>query len=234
MRRPTASTSASRCRPKPYSYLVPVSNFGTVEQLWDANGKVLAEISKTVLREGTGGANDTTAFAARPRVRRPRWRERTRASATSSGIRSAPGLVYLQSEAAPAGRRTARRRRRAVGRGARGRRRWRAAVPAAKDRVFVVVAAVRRERREAVCTRRTAASRRPSSAPDGKTLFVNEGNDLYAVRLADPSKHYEIAKGATIAAGGRGGRGGGGGGGGGRGGAQSDSAFFANGRARCR
>ncbi len=62
---------------------------------------------------------------------------------------------------------------------------------------------------------------------DGKTLFVNEGNDLYAVRLADPSKHYEIAKGGTIAAGGRGGRGGGGGGGG-RGGATSDSAFFAN------
>ena len=52
---------------------------------------------------------------------------------------------------------------------------------------------------------------------------MNEGNDLYAVRLADPSKHYEIAKGATIAAGGRGGRGGGGGG---RGGAASDSAFY--------
>src|SRR6185436_5700220 len=62
---------------------------------------------------------------------------------------------------------------------------------------------------------------------DGKTIFVNEGTDLYAVRLADPSKHYEIAKGGTIAAGGRGGRGGGGGGGG-RGGATSDSAFFAN------
>src|SRR6185436_17644689 len=62
---------------------------------------------------------------------------------------------------------------------------------------------------------------------DGKTIFVNEGNDLYAVRLADPSKHYEIAKGASIAAaGGRGGRGGGGGGG--RGGAGSDSTFYNN------
>src|SRR6185437_13157384 len=29
---------------KPYSYLVPVSNFGTVEQLWDANGSVIAEL----------------------------------------------------------------------------------------------------------------------------------------------------------------------------------------------
>jgi len=63
---------------------------------------------------------------------------------------------------------------------------------------------------------------------DGKTLFVNEGNDLYAVRLADPTKHYEIAKGGSIAAGGRGGRGGGGGGAGGRGGAGSDSAFYNN------
>ena len=29
---------------KPYSYLVPVSNFGTAEQLWDANGKVLNQL----------------------------------------------------------------------------------------------------------------------------------------------------------------------------------------------
>ena len=32
---------------KPYSYLVPVGNFGTVEQMWDASGKVLAELAKT-------------------------------------------------------------------------------------------------------------------------------------------------------------------------------------------
>src|SRR5204863_8651028 len=51
---------------KPYSNLVPVSNFGTVEQLWDATGKVLAEIGKTTMREGTGGANDTTTFAGGP------------------------------------------------------------------------------------------------------------------------------------------------------------------------
>ena len=31
---------------KPYSYLVPVSNFGTVEQLWDANGKVITELAR--------------------------------------------------------------------------------------------------------------------------------------------------------------------------------------------
>src|SRR4051812_3635851 len=51
---------------KPYSYLVPVANFGTVEQLWDASGKNIVEVTKTVMREGTGGANDTTAFAGGP------------------------------------------------------------------------------------------------------------------------------------------------------------------------
>ena len=59
-------------------------------------------------------------------------------------------------------------------------------------------------------------------SPDGNTLFVDEGDDLYAVRLSDPTKHYEIAKGGTIAAAnGRGGRGGGG-----RRGNVSDSAFY--------
>ena len=37
---------------KPYSYLVPVSNFGTVEQLWDANGTVITQLAKRELNEG--------------------------------------------------------------------------------------------------------------------------------------------------------------------------------------
>src|SRR6185437_12559662 len=67
-------------------------------------------------------------------------------------------------------------------------------------------------------------------SPDGKTLFIDQAGaagqsgDLYAVKLADPSKHYEIAKGATIAAAGRGR----GGFGGGRGATPSDSAFYNN------
>jgi dipeptidyl aminopeptidase/acylaminoacyl peptidase len=37
---------------KPFSYTVQYSSFGNVQQIWDANGKVLAEISKRPLREG--------------------------------------------------------------------------------------------------------------------------------------------------------------------------------------
>lgn len=36
---------------KPFSYMVQVGNFGTVEEIWDAGGKVLAEVMKRPLRE---------------------------------------------------------------------------------------------------------------------------------------------------------------------------------------
>jgi len=210
---------------KPYSYLVPVSNFGTVEQIWDASGKELAEISKTVLREGTAGANDTTPFAAGPGF----GGRGGGADTAKRNIQWNPvgtGIVYLQSEAGPAGQNGAG----GAARGGAGRGAGRGAGGGGanrKDRVFVwsppFGAGDVKQLFEAN-SRMTSAE----FSPDGKTLFVNEGTDLYAVRLADPSKHLEIAKGGSISAGGRGGRGGGGGGGGGRGGAQSDSAFFAN------
>ena len=37
---------------EPFSYLVPVSSFGSVRELWDANGKVIATLQTTPLREG--------------------------------------------------------------------------------------------------------------------------------------------------------------------------------------
>jgi hypothetical protein len=87
---------------KPYSYLVPVSNFGTVEQVWDATGKVLAEVTKRALSEGTGRNTDSTGqgggFGGRGGAQ------------TDTGKRNlqwnpvGTGLVYLQAEAAPAGR----------------------------------------------------------------------------------------------------------------------------------
>src|SRR5262249_27431092 len=88
---------------KPYSYLVPVSNFGTVEQLWDANGKVLAEIGKTTLREGTGGANDTTTFAGGPGFGGRGGNQSDTAKRNLQWNPVGTGLIYLQSEAAPAG-----------------------------------------------------------------------------------------------------------------------------------
>jgi dipeptidyl aminopeptidase/acylaminoacyl peptidase len=212
---------------KPYSYLVPVASFGTVEQLWDATGKVLvAELNKTTLREGTGGANDTTTFAGGPGFP---GRGGAQSDTGKRNLQWNPvgsGLVYMQSEPAPAGagRGAGNAGRGNAGRGGNG-------APAGganrKDRLFVWSAPFGAGDAKQIFEANSRMTSAEFSA-DGKTLFVNEGNDLYAVRLADPTKHYEIAKGATIAAGGRGGRGGAGGGAGGRGGAGSDSAFFAN------
>ena len=209
---------------KPYSYLVPVSSFGTVEQVWDASGKVVVpELSKVVLREGTGGANDTTPFAGGPGFGARGGQSDT----ARRDLRWNPvgtGLVYLQAEAAPAGQ-NGTRGGAAAGRGGRG-------APGAaganrKDRVFVWAPPFGAGDAKPIFEANSRMTSAEFSA-DGKTLFVNEGNDLYAVRLADPTKHYEIAKGGSIASG-RGGRGGapnGAGFGGGRG--ASDSAFFAN------
>jgi len=36
---------------EPFSYMVQYSSFGSVEQLWDATGKVVAELQKRPLRE---------------------------------------------------------------------------------------------------------------------------------------------------------------------------------------
>ena len=37
---------------KPFSYVVPVSNFGSVDEVWDLDGKVMVELDKRPLNEG--------------------------------------------------------------------------------------------------------------------------------------------------------------------------------------
>jgi dipeptidyl aminopeptidase/acylaminoacyl peptidase len=79
---------------KPFSYLVPVSNFGSVEELWDATGKVIATLGTTRLREGE--RQSTTDVVQR-------GGGRGADAAPDTGKRNiqwnpaGPGLVYLQS-----------------------------------------------------------------------------------------------------------------------------------------
>ncbi|MEO6878518.1 MAG: prolyl oligopeptidase family serine peptidase, partial [Gemmatimonadaceae bacterium] len=189
---------------KPYSYLVPVSNFGTVEQLWDASGKSLAEISRRALVEGSDG----TPNGGRGGAGADTGRRNLEWNPVGSG------LIYLYGDTAaatPAGG-----QRGNAGRGGRS-----AGTPATRDGVYQWSAPFGPADTKALFQADGRITSAEFSA-DGKTLFVEQGNDLYAVRLADPGKHYEIAKGASIA-GGRAGRGGGG-----RGGAIPDSVFFNN------
>ncbi len=46
---------------KPFSYVVQYSNFGELEQIWDADGKVLAEVVKRPLREAPDTSDDPVA-----------------------------------------------------------------------------------------------------------------------------------------------------------------------------
>jgi dipeptidyl aminopeptidase/acylaminoacyl peptidase len=186
---------------KPYSYLVPVSNFGTVEQLWDATGKSLTEISRRALVEGSDGTPGGGRGAGADTGRRNlEWNP------------VGSGMIYLYGDAPAAAPGAQRGNAGRVGRGLGS---------GQKDGLYQWSAPFGPNDAKPLYEANTRISSAEFSA-DGKTLFVNEGNDLFAVRLADPGRRYEIAKGATIA-GGRGGRGGGG-----RGGATTDSAFFNN------
>ncbi len=80
---------------EPFSYRVPMTNFGSVQELWDASGRVIATLSTIPLREGerTDDA-DVPAFGGRG-GQQP--------SASDTGKRNlqwnpvGPGMVYLQS-----------------------------------------------------------------------------------------------------------------------------------------
>ncbi|HEX8944548.1 MAG TPA: hypothetical protein VF785_15525, partial [Gemmatimonadaceae bacterium] len=200
---------------KPYSYVVPVSNFGTVEQLWDADGKVLTEITKRPLNEGRASLTDSTGGGG--------GRGGAQSDTGKRNIQwnpAGPGLVYLLAEEAPAGAAGNANGQRG-GRGGRGGN----GAPR-KDQLYQWLPPFGASDAKPIFEANSRITSAEFSA-DGKTLFVNEGNDLYAVRLSDPTKHLELAKGGTIASG-RGGRGGAGAPGGGRGGPASDSAFFNN------
>ncbi len=72
---------------RPYSYLVPVSRFGTVDEVWDLSGRSLLALDTTPLREAnprTAGAGAGTAAATDSSRRNLQWNP------------VGPGLVYFQ------------------------------------------------------------------------------------------------------------------------------------------
>lgn len=79
---------------EPFSYRVPASSFGTVEQLWDATGKVIATLNTTPLREGE--RQNTRDVAPRGGGGAPVQPDTGRRSIQWNPV--GPGLVYLQSE----------------------------------------------------------------------------------------------------------------------------------------
>jgi len=76
---------------EPFSYLVPVPNFGAVEELWNASGAVVTTLAVSPLREGARGDTPSAVAGADSSKRNLQWNP------------VGPGLVYLQTvSAAPA------------------------------------------------------------------------------------------------------------------------------------
>ena len=76
----------------PFSYVIPVTSFGRVEEIWDRDGNVLAEIAETELNTGIRGAPSAPGVAGDEEEsdrRQVAWRE------------DGSGLTFLQMEPAP-------------------------------------------------------------------------------------------------------------------------------------
>jgi dipeptidyl aminopeptidase/acylaminoacyl peptidase len=224
---------------KPFSYIVPVSNFGSIQQIWDADGKVLAKVRETPLNLGvqddtTPPPDPTQAPAAgggrggqEQGKRELAWRE------------DGQGITYLEQEAPPPGETAAAAGR--AGRAGRGAaagdqagRAGRGQGPQRRDRLYQWLPPFGEKDAKVLFENNTRMSNHRFS-PDMQALFFRETSGQntteYAVYLSAPTQRYQLAQFRTddpsaspgnivmARGGGGGGRGGGAPGGGGRGGA---------------
>jgi dipeptidyl aminopeptidase/acylaminoacyl peptidase len=72
-----------RTMQRPFSYIVPASMFGSVDEIWDLNGNVLFEVGRQALRDGSGSPDDDDDA---PERRQLTWRP------------DGQGLSFLQRE----------------------------------------------------------------------------------------------------------------------------------------
>ena len=221
---------------KPFSYDVPASSFGSVEEIWDVDGKMLA---KVVDRPINLGVQDDT-----PPQDPPAQGGGGRGGQNQQGKRElawrpdGQGITYLEQEPPPPGENNAGGRAGRGGRGAaasddqqeEGQRGGRA--PQRKDRLYQWTAPFDDASKKVLYESNTRMTGHRFS-PDMKVLFASERvgqNQVdFAVYLDDTAQKYTLARyraedvyanpGSIMSARGGGGGGGrGGGGGGGRGG----------------
>jgi dipeptidyl aminopeptidase/acylaminoacyl peptidase len=189
---------------KPFSYIVPVSAFGAITQVWDASGKPVAELTRRLLREGDQGDDDDDAATARAQS------DTTRRNI--EWMPNADALYYLQMDAAAPPAEEGQQRARA------------------RDRLFQWTAPFDAQSRKALVENGNRISQVAFSV-DAKTVFLAENANgvahVFAVDLSDPSKRHTLTRVRGLQASlGVAGGGFGGGGGGGRGGTGADSVSF--------
>ncbi len=163
---------------KPYSYVVPVRSFGTLDEVWDLAGSTLATLDSAPLREGNPR---TAGFAPGS----------GNAAALDSSKRSVwwnplgPGLVYLQNVISGGTN---------GGRGTTGVRyvAWRAPYgPSDTSTVYTG------------SSRLTDVT----YSDDGSTMFVSDSGAVIAIRVSDATQRFRLPSGVSLSNGGGRGRG---------------------------
>jgi dipeptidyl aminopeptidase/acylaminoacyl peptidase len=221
---------------EPFSYDVPVNNFGTIEELWNGEGKALAKLNDRPINLGV--QDDDPPTPPDPGAGRGRGGQNEQGRRELAWRTDGQGLTYLEQEPAPEGQRN--RGGQAAGadddrqeppqRGGRGAGQQ----PQRKDRLYQWVAPFDEASRKMLYEHNTRMQGHRFS-PDLKVLFFTEraGQNTLdkALYLDDTAKQYTLARyrgddvyanpgsivglRGTGGGGGRGGRGGRGGGGGG-------------------
>ncbi len=176
---------------KPYSYVVPVANFGTVEEVWDASGKVLAQLNKRELNLGVQADNPVTAPGAggpggdaNLQRREISWRT------------DGKGLTFLEQEALPPGQQdTAQSDDMAGGRGGQGGQNG----PRRKDRVMQWLAPFDNSPASLkIVYEQDTRMQGHRFSPDMSVLFFTErqgpATTETALYLSDTSHKYTLAK----------------------------------------
>ncbi|HVQ43207.1 MAG TPA: prolyl oligopeptidase family serine peptidase [Vicinamibacterales bacterium] len=215
---------------KPFSYIVPVSNFGSVEEVWDSAGTALAELSKRNLNLGVqaGATPDPPVDPTNPQPAPAAQAGGGRGGAggANNGKRDlmwredGQGFNYLQLEPAPATANNTGRQGRggnAAGdqaqatapaggggqdaQGAGGRgANAQANTPPRKDRLMHWAPPFTDASAKLIYENPTQMSNLRFS-PDGQIMFFTENNATVAIYVNDLATKYTVARGGGAAGG---------------------------------
>jgi dipeptidyl aminopeptidase/acylaminoacyl peptidase len=199
---------------EPFSYLVPVNNFGTVQELWDGTGKVVSTLARTPLREAQagGGFGGGDAVAASDTTKRNlQWYP---IGAGILYIKNVPGAA----PAAPAGGRSGGPNGGNAGDSASGRGQGMGAgapirVQAAKGQI-VLWRAPYGPNDTTVLYQGGPQLTNVAFSTDSTTMFVADSGAVIAVRVKEPAQRFNLGRNVRLPAAGGGPFGGGGPGGG--------------------
>ncbi len=166
---------------KPFSYVVPVGNFGRVEEIWDLSGSVMATVEETPMNTGLRGDNVDAPGA-------PGGGQNQQGKRQVAWRHDGQGLTFLEQEPAPEGDSAAAASQEEAGPGQRPRR---------KDRVMLWKPPFDEGSLSVLYENDTRLNAHRYS-PDHQTLFLSErqgqNTHEFAVRLADPGTKHTLAR----------------------------------------